>query len=210
MTSKKAIKDKLKLSLPKKGFFSLVVLAIFSFAFTVFVLLNAYEQIFFRDIPYLETLREYPHSDDLNQVVSKVDGSAEFLHHLVKDVPRYITLPSINSSIELTSDLYRDGKYYVRGNKGHVIKKKNSNTLIVYLDENWRTTTDLSLLKEDELLFILSYEYNYIFKIDRVVKNIEDFRPSDVEALKPEVVLIGAGKSSFTIVTATLVNSVHR
>jgi hypothetical protein len=194
-----------------RNFIPLLILGLASFVFTAFVLLNAYEQVFFRDIPYFETLRVYQHSEELTKIVSRMDSSSDFLHRVVTDTPRYLTIPSINSSIELTPMLYRDSFYYVRGNKGHVIKKAKSNTMAIYLDENWRTTTDLGNLKVNDVIFILSYDYNYIFKIEEVLVNATSaFAPKEEDSQTPKIVIVGEKKDTLIVATAVLVNSVFR
>lgn len=190
---------------------SLLLLAIVSLVITAFIVLNAFEQVFFYDIPFLETLRKYNHSQEITEVQKKIPQNEEFLHQAVRDIPRYLVIPSINSNIELTESLLKEGSFYVRGNKAHVIKTKKSNTMIIYLDENWRTTTDLSNLKNDELLFVMSYDFNYLYKIEEVLVNSTDLQfIKNIDDPRPQVIVVGELNNSYVVVTATLLNSVYR
>jgi hypothetical protein len=194
-----------------KESFILIVLGILSLIFTIYISLNAYEQVFFQDIAYLKTLRPVVQVDKLNEIYRRVLGASTFsgTHQISKDNIRFLNLSSIEASIEVTHEMKKNEIWYLRGNKSHQIRIDGSNDLIIYFDQTWRTTLNTSLIKENELLFLVSNDSNYIFKIDKIDKDINNFSIKSEETGIPRIVIFADGNEYF-IITATLVNSVRR
>ncbi|MCC7290029.1 hypothetical protein IT417_02160 [bacterium] len=190
----------------------LIIIGLFSLLFTIYIILNAYEQVFFQDIRYLQTLRRFRNNFVLELIEQKIftAGSDVSLHEITKDNFRYISFPSINSSIEVTASLKKGDQYYIRGNKAHVIRRENSNDTLVYFDEKWRTTLSMDELDINSLIFLSSNDVNYLFKISNIAIKTDEFKTDSEENLVPKLFIVCENSNRVKIITAELVNATRK
>lgn len=201
-------KKELKKILSKHTFL-LILMSLVSLAFTLYILLNAYEQVFFQDIKYLQTLRSFQHTEEISKLTQQVFSNKQEVgdqYQISTDNIRFMEIPSINATIELTKELYKNEVWYLRGNKAHIIRNDNSHNLIIYFDETWRTTQEIRTLKKDSFIYFNSNKYIYLYKVESINTNISDFKLPTSETDIPRIYVISEN-NDYQIITLILVNS---
>lgn len=123
------------------------VFGLLSLLFTVFVLINTYEVIFNRDIPFAYAVRKIDTQDVVNKEIKEFDvrrdnraiGNAAALGDL-----EYLEIPSLKIRVSLEEARKIGNLWYQRPNVAHYVglNKDHLGNIVdylIYTDRSWRT-----------------------------------------------------------------------
>lgn len=191
-----------------------VLLWVLSMVFTIYVFLNVYEQLTERDIAFIPNVTTFPRGNEITTYLTCVGSELPIAYYKFDDQIRYLEIPKINSRVELAPQIFRDGQYYTRGNKSHIINNPAANELVVYSSNSWRTVSlSKNSLNIADLIFLSSTDgKKYIFKVNKVSQGIDCKQDGTdgkvIKPAEPELKFITEVEGEMTVYNAIFINAV--
>lgn len=191
-----------------------ILLWILSMVFTIYVFLNVYEQLTERDIAFIPNVRVFERSSEISEYLTCVGSKLPVAYYKFDDQIRYMEIPKINSRVEIAPQILRNGQYFTRGNKSHIINNPAANELIAYSRNSWRTVSlDKDSLKVADLIFLSTTDgKKYIFKVNNISEAIVCKQANAEEVVikpaEPELKFITEVEGEMIVYNAIFINAV--
>lgn len=182
--------------------------------FTIYVFLNVYEQLTERDIAFIPNVRVFERSSEISEYLTCVGSKLPVAYYKFDDQIRYMEIPKINSRVEIAPQILRNGQYFTRGNKSHIINNPAANELIAYSRNSWRTVSlDKDSLKVADLIFLSTTDgKKYIFKVNNISEAIVCKQANAEEVVikpaEPELKFITEVEGEMIVYNAIFINAV--
>lgn len=191
-----------------------ILLWILSMVFTIYVFLNVYEQLTERDIAFIPNVTVFERSSEISAYLTCVGSKLPVAYYKFDDQIRYMEIPKINSRVEIAPQILRNGQYFTRGNKSHIINNPAANELIAYSRNSWRTVSlDKDSLKVADLIFLSTTDgKKYIFKVNNISQEIvckqANAEEKVIKPAEPELKFITEVEGEMIVYNAIFINAV--
>lgn len=191
-----------------------ILLWILSMVFTIYVFLNVYEQLTERDIAFIPNVTVFERSNEISAYLTCVGSKLPVAYYKFDDQIRYMEIPKINSRVEIAPQILRNGQYFTRGNKSHIINNPAANELIAYSRNSWRTVSlDKDSLKVADLIFLSTTDgKKYIFKVNNISQDMVCKQANAEEVVikpaEPELKFITEVEGEMIVYNAIFINAV--
>lgn len=191
-----------------------ILLWILSMVFTIYVFLNVYEQLTERDIAFIPNVTVFERSNEISAYLTCVGSKLPVAYYKFDDQIRYMEIPKINSRVEIAPQILRNGQYFTRGNKSHIINNPAANELIAYSRNSWRTVSlDKDSLKVADLIFLSTTDgKKYIFKVNNISQEIvckqANAEEKVIKPAEPELKFITEVEGEMIVYNAIFINAV--